>query len=549
MSQPVPSRLDALTSLRFFAAMMIVLFHTQDGFGRTPTTFNLAQGVSFFYVLSGFILLRVYPRLADWPAVRAFWRARFARVWPAYLVALALGAWLVGYPWRVDTAAAYVAMVQAWIPVPAFFFGYNAVGWSVSTEWFFYLAFPLLALDFERTWKWKLVATFALVLVLAFACSQVDLSTSGRVWLPEERFRLNENGVMYIHPLSRLFEFTCGMCLARAWGARRGAGPGVVAATLLEVAAVVACVVSVAYSLRVESLVAGAFGTPMASWTHAAGSLPAWCALVYVMALGRGRLSRALAWRPLVLLGEISFSIYLLHQILHLAYQSRAHELPAVPDGVAFALYLVLVLLASYVAWRFIEMPARRFIVGGRLHGSTVVTQPIPEGRAPIRWRPVAALAALVASVAVLGAASSGPATLVAAPVDAPTPKVRRSPASCNIEWAGQVRFAGEPVGMDTDVVFLRGWFLSEISGRTGVPAWLRVVDPASGRAWTAPITSWTPRPEVSAKRQAVDAGPVGIRQRFDLSALAPGTYELRIRFEDGGHRYDCGGRGRIVVD
>jgi peptidoglycan/LPS O-acetylase OafA/YrhL len=548
MSQPAAARLDALTSLRFFAAMMIVLFHTQEGFGRSPSTFNLAQGVSFFYVLSGFILMRVYPRLADAAAVRAFWRARFARVWPAYMFALGLGAWMIGYPWRADTAVAYVAMVQAWIPIPAYFFGYNAVGWSVSTEWFFYLAFPLLAAGFERTWKWKLAATFVLVLALAALSASVDMSTSGRVWLPEDRFALNQNGVMYIHPLSRLFEFTVGMCLARAFGARRGDGPGVGLATVLEAAAVLACVASVGLSLQVEELVRASLGTPLASWTHAAGSLPAWAALVYVMALGRGLLSRALAWRPLVLLGEISFSIYLLHQILHIAYQARAHELPAVQEDVAFVLYLGLVLLASYVTWRFIEMPARRLIVGGQPHGSAVVAQVVPARKA--RWRPALALVALVASVATLGAASSGPAAVVATPADAPDAKVRRSPRSCNIEWVGQVGFSGsEPVALDTDVVFLRGWFLSEISGRTGVPAVLRAVDTVSGQAWTAPITSWAPRPDVNLKYQAIDDGPVGIRQRFDLSALPDGTYSLVIRFDDGGHRYECDGRRLVVVD
>jgi peptidoglycan/LPS O-acetylase OafA/YrhL len=549
MTPKPAARLDALTSLRFVAAMMILVFHTQDGFGRTPTTLNLAQGVSFFYVLSGFILTRVYPRLDGWGAVRSFWRARFARVWPAYVVALALGAWLVGYPWRADTAVAYLAMVQAWIPVPAFFFGYNAVGWSVSTEWFFYLAFPWLVLDLDRTWKWKLAGTFALVLALAALCSMVDMSSSGRVWLPEERFVLNQNGVMYIHPLSRLFEFTCGMCLARAWGRREGAAASIAAATALEAGVVAACYVSLACSLSIEAWIANTLGAPLASWFHAAGSLPAWAALVFVMASGRGLLSRALAWRPLVVLGEISFSIYLVHQILHIAYQSRAHELPAVSDAVAFASYLGLVLLASYVTWRFIEMPARRWIVGGQPHGSSVLTQADAAPRPGLPWRPAVPVLVLAAAVATLGAASAGPATLVAARPVAAVPKVRRSPRSCNLEWAGQVAFTqGVPVSLDTDVVFLRGWFLSEFSSRPGVPAALRVVDPASGAAWSAPITSWTPRPDVSLKQQALGDGPVGIRQRFDLSVLPPGTYGLMIRFEEGGHVYDCDGRRQVVV-
>src|SRR5688500_9857004 len=127
---PSSSRLDGLTSLRFFAAMAIVLFHCDGVFGLGKGGFALLQGVSFFYVLSGFILARVYPRLAGRAAVFAFWRARVARIWPAYLAALAIGAWLLGYEWRFGTALAYLAMVQSWVPLPGYYFSYNGVGWS-----------------------------------------------------------------------------------------------------------------------------------------------------------------------------------------------------------------------------------------------------------------------------------------------------------------------------------------------------------------------------------------------------------------------------------
>src|SRR5438105_5116432 len=87
-------RLPALTSLRFFAAFHVFIFHVQAivaVFG--PAWYQrLASigyvGVSFFFVLSGFILVYTYegkPIMA-----RDFWRARFARVYPAYAFALLL---------------------------------------------------------------------------------------------------------------------------------------------------------------------------------------------------------------------------------------------------------------------------------------------------------------------------------------------------------------------------------------------------------------------------------------------------------------------------
>jgi peptidoglycan/LPS O-acetylase OafA/YrhL len=60
-------QIKCLTSLRFFAAAMIVVFHSVDAFGIIQSRkiqFSLVQGVSFFFVLSGFILTFVYPSLS-----------------------------------------------------------------------------------------------------------------------------------------------------------------------------------------------------------------------------------------------------------------------------------------------------------------------------------------------------------------------------------------------------------------------------------------------------------------------------------------------------
>src|SRR5207249_11094077 len=91
------SRLDTLTSLRFIAAAMIVVHHTRGCFGIPPRwgdPFPLQHGVSFFFVLSGFILTYVYPSLRLSGAPR-FWWARFARVWPAHAFAFVLALFLL----------------------------------------------------------------------------------------------------------------------------------------------------------------------------------------------------------------------------------------------------------------------------------------------------------------------------------------------------------------------------------------------------------------------------------------------------------------------
>src|SRR5690242_19654398 len=85
-------KLYALTSLRFVAAALIVLGHSQGTFGIPKDAwapFVMSQGVSFFFVLSGFILTYVYPSLKLF-GIRRFLLARFARIWPAHITAFIL---------------------------------------------------------------------------------------------------------------------------------------------------------------------------------------------------------------------------------------------------------------------------------------------------------------------------------------------------------------------------------------------------------------------------------------------------------------------------
>ena len=84
------AQLDALTGSRFVAAYAILILHG-TAFGYTlPSWLNLSQAVSYFFVLSGFILGYRYPALPDRHAVARFYWARFARIWPMLFLTLML---------------------------------------------------------------------------------------------------------------------------------------------------------------------------------------------------------------------------------------------------------------------------------------------------------------------------------------------------------------------------------------------------------------------------------------------------------------------------
>lgn len=310
-------KLDQLTALRFFAALMIVVHHSAEIFGIKAAGINWGQGVSFFFVLSGFILAYVYPRLDSRSEVLRFWRARIARIWPAYLVCFALGHLLLRYPWDTSTALANLLMLQAWIPLSAYYFSYNAVSWSVSTEALFYLAFPLLIYKWTDYWRIKLVGAAIFLVFLIYLTNSFDLPGYGDPNNGSSGFLITQHGLIYINPLSRIFEFMLGMATAALW--LRNGRPSVprIRATVFEVSALLLCAASMAYSNNIAYFAQQTtFGSAGALWVVHSGSLFSFALLIFVMATGAGWLSMALATPLFVLLGEISFSLYLVHQIL-----------------------------------------------------------------------------------------------------------------------------------------------------------------------------------------------------------------------------------------
>ena len=97
MESPKPAPLKALTGLRCFAAINIVLFHFSNPhwFGCLAPVVNAGYAsVSYFILLSGFVLAYNYSaraRAGELDTIR-FWKARFTRLYPIYLLSLLL-AW------------------------------------------------------------------------------------------------------------------------------------------------------------------------------------------------------------------------------------------------------------------------------------------------------------------------------------------------------------------------------------------------------------------------------------------------------------------------
>jgi peptidoglycan/LPS O-acetylase OafA/YrhL len=148
-----------LTSLRFWAAMWVVLYHYWPKLATSwvsPLVEKGYLGVELFFVLSGFILCHVYLPAAGEGRLNyaGFLWARLARIYPLHLATLvglglmAAAAGAAGF--QVDKSVlawtslpANLSLTQAWGLAPEA--GWNHPSWSISAEWFAYLTFPLFA--------------------------------------------------------------------------------------------------------------------------------------------------------------------------------------------------------------------------------------------------------------------------------------------------------------------------------------------------------------------------------------------------------------------
>jgi peptidoglycan/LPS O-acetylase OafA/YrhL len=359
---PMP-KLKALTALRFFAALHVVVFHMRIEGLLPPGPWwyeNFAAvgyiGVNLFFVLSGFILVYTYAGTGVSP--RRFWQARFARIYPAYALSLLVSAPFFFFAVRhldipflawskQHLAAACVltfTLLQSWFPQAAL--TWNAVCWSLSVEAFFYLLFPILLLwskEFSSRKLFGAVVFWSLV-SLAISALYIVVHPDGIDKINSAETTLLWKNVLSFNPLLRLPEFLVGVFAGRLFLSVKSRPALATPLVLFGVAAVLTLVI-----------VADRIPRPMIS----AGFLsPAFAAIIYGLAMRPGW-SRFLETRVLVLLGDASYSLYLLHStvISRIARQMSSTQW-ALRAGVAF-LAAVAVSLASYY---LVEEPCRKVL-------------------------------------------------------------------------------------------------------------------------------------------------------------------------------------------
>lgn len=340
-------KVPALTGIRGFAASWVVVFHLKSLLERLDVLPAVAGSrvvgygylaVDLFFLLSGFILARAYAdRPRTMAGVRGFYLNRVFRIMPlntvclfamlALVTAVGQGYWTT-MPLGVGSFVAAFFLVQSWGTGSAT--TWNLPAWSLSAEWLAYVVFPLglLALAGVRTRGVAAAGTLAALALLVVVMVARGDATLEHTWLLG---------------LPRcLLQFTAGMFLWRwvALGPPLRTGDAWLAggAALLAVAIAVPAL---------ELAAPFAFG-----------------ALIVACAAGGRWTDRLFGNRVAAFVGEISFSVYLVHFLLVGCFawgaQALSLGLAPVPARIAYAAAaLACIYAVAAVTWRFVELPGQ----------------------------------------------------------------------------------------------------------------------------------------------------------------------------------------------
>lgn len=298
-------RIDSLTSLRFFAALAVFIHH-MDFFTKSPNAdigaaftwgFEGFFGVQFFYILSGFVIaLSFGKRLQKGPfPFSDFLFYRAARLFPIHWLGMASAIVIYGMQW--DTFDSWMRFItqatltQSFVANNLYFFGFNGVSWSISTEMFFYVMFcAIVGLNTKTLMTLWIVLFFIICANVAAADPTQPMAT----WL------------LYINPIFRFIDFLTGVLLYR-WFVHSPLTMDVKKATAMEVGSLLFAVLFVWVSIRYQ--------VPI-QWRWDIYYILPMAAVIYVFAHQQGYLSRLLCNRVLILLGDASFALYMIHQLL-----------------------------------------------------------------------------------------------------------------------------------------------------------------------------------------------------------------------------------------
>ena len=267
-------------------------------------------GVSFFFMLSGFIIAYNYQKKFSENKItkRTFWVARIARIYPLHwltlLIAVALGNYVIASG-TIDWCKHFLAsltLTNAYIPKDNYFFSFNSPSWSLCCEQLFYICFPFL-IAFTKDYR-KLLSTFLICAILSIV---------GMYFTP--MITSSQGSIIEIASIALIFSFY-----------------------------------QYAADIPKENRYSCYYWIPIAF-------------ILISFSLQKGMVSRLLSNRLLVIGGEISYSFYLIHLFVLLSYAKWQKESDFHIDWyISIPLLFCVIILLSLLSYYYFEKPMNKLV-------------------------------------------------------------------------------------------------------------------------------------------------------------------------------------------
>lgn len=304
--------INTLTSLRFIFAMMVFGAHCYVIDNHFDIHFFKEgfAGVSFFFMLSGFIIAYNYQKKFSENKItkRTFWVARIARIYPLHwltlLIAVALGNYVIASG-TIDWCKHFLAsltLTNAYIPKDNYFFSFNSPSWSLCCEQLFYICFPFL-IAFTKDYR-KLLSTFLICAILSIVgmyFTPMITSSQGSI-IEIASIALFLSFYLYAAEIPKVYRYSCYYWIPIAF-------------------------ILISFSLQ------------------------------------KGMVSRLLSNRLLVIGGEISYSFYLIHLFVLLSYAKWQKESDFHIDWyISIPLLFCVIILLSLLSYYYFEKPMNKLV-------------------------------------------------------------------------------------------------------------------------------------------------------------------------------------------
>lgn len=335
-------KISQITFTRFLAAMAIVISHFNKDLFLYKIDYiskiflNANVGVSYFFILSGFIMIVAYHK-KDKIAYFDYYKNRFARIYPLYVVGLLLYLITRFSNFSIYKGFLYLFGLQSWIPGEAMIL--NFPGWSISVEFLFYLLFPLLYnYLYSKGNKSIWVITAIIWIITQVFCNLY----SGSSYYKGPHTESHE--LLYYFPLMHINEFLvgnlAGLYFVKNSGQKNYDVPVVIIFGLLLLSLVF---VPLFYHNGLMALL--------------------FIPLIILISRNNGLITKFFSWKPLEYLGEASYAVYITHiPVLYILREVLKWNHYDFSIDIVFGIYIIVLIITCILFYQFIEKPLRDYL-------------------------------------------------------------------------------------------------------------------------------------------------------------------------------------------